>query len=186
MGMRGEVVSYSSNWYNVSYGCYVIQLITSFMDNSLQSPVNRQEFIARKFKLQKTSCLFRNILFESSTHTTCSHAFFTFPSHSQKTKYTYAKIYKNDDTKTNQGGIGWSSAGMEEYNNIWKWVRVDRLQRGEQFNIAFLEYYENTHIQKRNANKGKTEDKVNPIDGLNPPSLADLFPGQDLSTIQEV
>ena len=111
---------------------------------------------------------------------------FYFPSHSQKTKYTCAKIYKNDDTKTNQGGIGWSSAGMEEYNNIWKWVRVDRLQRGEQFNIAFLEYYENTHIHKRNANKGKTEDKVSPIDGLNPPSLADLFPGQDLSTIQEV
>ena len=103
--------------------------------------------------------------------------------------YTYATIQSiarmNPDHNNKQGGLGWTSQGMAEYNNIWKWVRVDRHQRGAQFNAAFLNNYQITHVDKILRQKVRPKAKVIPFNGLDPPTLESLFPGEDLGKLQE-
>ena len=88
------------------------------------------------------------------------------------------------EDKTKEGGSGWSGRGMTAYNNIWKWVILDRYRRGQQFNGAFLDHYQSKHVEKEKRKASKKE-KVAPFSGLNPPTLASLFPGQNLNDIDE-
>ena len=100
------------------------------------------------------------------------------------TKYTVSTRSNNDKKRKNTaiGGVahddkqasGWSKAGKEKYNELYKIVYLDRLKYGKQFNKELFEVYKKEYgdgANGKNRKQANDEEMVICYDDLNPPSF---------------
>lgn len=86
----------------------------------------------------------------------------------QKSKYTFSRINKNRDAE-GFNGVGWSNAGLQKYNDLYRQVYEDRMRRGGDFIVEFKNYmtktYGNINLSEKNDHSKKVY-RVRPINDL--------------------
>ena len=72
-------------------------------------------------------------------------------------------------------GSGWTSRGIQTYNDLYKMVKKDRVQRGSTFNMDLWRFYSDQEKKKEGIKDKRSckKTKVVAFNDLNPPDCED-------------
>ena len=97
-------------------------------------------------------------------------------------KYTISRITRKSREECGPNSIpketmgsGWTSRGIQTYNDLYKMVKKDRVQRGSTFNMDLWRFYSDQEKKKEGIKDKRSckKTKVVAFNDLNPPDCED-------------